>query len=74
MLKEQNIQISIEGCLLDGILALPKATDKLVLFVHGSGSSRMSPRNQLVARSLNDAGMGTLLFDLLTPEEVLPPS
>src|SRR6266404_5255783 len=41
----------------------------LVLFVHGSGSSRHSPRNQFVARTLNNAGLGTLLFDLLTPEE-----
>jgi putative phosphoribosyl transferase len=41
----------------------------LVLFAHGSGSSRHSPRNQFVARTLNRAGLGTLLFDLLTPEE-----
>ena len=41
----------------------------LILFVHGSGSSRLSPRNQFVARTLNDAGLATLLFDLLTPEE-----
>jgi putative phosphoribosyl transferase len=41
----------------------------LVLFVHGSGSSRHSPRNQFVARTLNGAGLATLLFDLLTPEE-----
>jgi putative phosphoribosyl transferase len=41
----------------------------LVLFAHGSGSSRHSPRNQFVARRLNDAGLATLLFDLLTPEE-----
>jgi putative phosphoribosyl transferase len=43
----------------------------LVLFVHGSGSSRHSPRNQFVARTLNNAGLATLLFDLLTPEEEL---
>jgi putative phosphoribosyl transferase len=41
----------------------------LILFVHGSGSSRHSPRNQTVARTLNQAGLSTLLFDLLTPEE-----
>src|SRR5438270_7043962 len=41
----------------------------LVLFVHGSGSSRHSPRNQFVARTLNQAGLATLLFDLLTPDE-----
>jgi putative phosphoribosyl transferase len=40
-----------------------------VLFAHGSGSSRHSPRNQRVARTLNDAGLATLLFDLLTPTE-----
>nr|MDT0525647.1 phosphoribosyltransferase [Streptomyces sp. DSM 41633] len=40
-----------------------------VVFAHGSGSSRHSPRNQFVARALNDAGFGTLLFDLLTPDE-----
>ena len=40
-----------------------------MLFAHGSGSSRHSPRNQFVARTLNDAGLATLLFDLLTPEE-----
>ncbi|MDP9186361.1 MAG: alpha/beta fold hydrolase [Verrucomicrobiota bacterium] len=41
----------------------------LILFVHGSGSSRHSPRNQFVGRTLNQAGLSTLLFDLLTPEE-----
>src|SRR5262249_30684313 len=41
----------------------------LVLFAHGSGSSRHSPRNQFVARTLNRVGLGTLFFDLLTPEE-----
>src|SRR3989442_4883461 len=46
-------------------------TKGLVLFAHGSGSSRHSPRNQFVARTLNDAGLGTLLFDLLTKEEEL---
>lgn len=69
MLKEQNVQISLEGHRFKGILTLPLGTHKLVLFVHGSGSSRTSPRNQFVARSLNEAGIGTLLFDLLTPDE-----
>jgi putative phosphoribosyl transferase len=49
--------------------AVPQSTSGLVLFAHGSGSSRHSPRNQFVARMLNQAGLGTLLFDLLTPEE-----
>ena len=48
---------------------MPEGATVLVLFVHGSGSSRHSPRNQFVARKLNDAGLATLLFDLLTQEE-----
>ena len=54
---------------LSGNLHIPGAATALVLFAHGSGSSRHSPRNQFVARALNDAGLATLLFDLLTQEE-----
>lgn len=54
---------------LEGNLHIPAGARTLVLFVHGSGSSRHSPRNQFVARTLNDDGLATLLFDLLTPEE-----
>src|SRR5436190_23865221 len=54
---------------LDGNLTIVDQTKGLVLFAHGSGSSRHSPRNQFVARTLNEAGLVTLLFDLLTPEE-----
>ena len=54
---------------LDGSLTIPEGATVLVLFVHGSGSSRHSPRNQFVARQLNAAGLATLLFDLLTREE-----
>jgi dienelactone hydrolase len=54
---------------LEGILTLPESAAGLVLFAHGSGSSRLSPRNQFVAGVLNDGGLATLLFDLLTPEE-----
>jgi putative phosphoribosyl transferase len=54
---------------LEGILTLPENAGGLVLFAHGSGSSRLSPRNQYVAGVLNDGGLATLLFDLLTPEE-----
>jgi len=54
---------------LAGILQVPKGAYALVVFVHGSGSSRLSPRNVLVARALNDRGIATLLFDLLTPAE-----
>jgi len=54
---------------LDGLLHIPKKAFGLVLFVHGSGSSRFSVRNQHVARILNQANLATLLFDLFTPEE-----
>ena len=54
---------------LIGCLALPEGAQEIVVFVHGSGSSRHSPRNRHVAAVLNDAGLGTLLFDLLTPQE-----
>jgi len=56
---------------LEGYLTAPEGTPQIVVFVHGSGSSRHSPRNRRVASILNDAGLGTLLFDLLTPEEEL---
>lgn len=58
-----------EGVVLDGDLALPENASGVVLFAHGSGSSRHSPRNQFVARSIQETGTGTLLFDLLTREE-----
>ena len=54
---------------LDGILFVPDSAKGLVVFVHGSGSSRFSPRNQYVAGVLNGGGLATLLFDLLTAEE-----
>ncbi|WP_255371053.1 dienelactone hydrolase family protein [Cupriavidus sp. YR651] len=54
---------------LHGILALPPGASAFVLFAHGSGSSRHSPRNKFVAAELNRSGIGTLLMDLLTPEE-----
>lgn len=54
---------------LEGILTIPDPAKGLVIFAHGSGSSRMSPRNRLVSRALNDRGLATLLFDLLTEEE-----
>ncbi len=56
---------------LEGYLTLPEEAAGIVVFAHGSGSSRHSPRNRYVARVLNEAGLGTLLFDLLTPEEEL---
>ncbi len=54
---------------LEGYLAIPEGAEGVVLFAHGSGSSRDSPRNQRVAESLRKRGLGTLLFDLLTPQE-----
>src|SRR6266480_3517520 len=64
-----EIQIPTGRAVLSGSLTIPDNSNALVLFAHGSGSSRHSPRNQFVARTLNRAGLGTLLFDLLTPEE-----
>ena len=64
-----EVQIPAGRALLSGNLTIPNNSVALVLFAHGSGSSRHSPRNQFVARTLNRAGLGTLLFDLLTPEE-----
>jgi putative phosphoribosyl transferase len=64
-----EVQIEAGRAILPGNLHLPKGAGALVLFAHGSGSSRHSPRNQFVARTLNDAGLATLLFDLLTQEE-----
>ena len=63
------IAIAADGVRLEGELALPAGARGIVLFAHGSGSSRHSPRNAFVARVLRDAGMGTLLFDLLTEDE-----
>lgn len=54
---------------LPGLLTVPEAASGIVVFAHGSGSSRLSPRNQHVARGLNAAALATLLFDLLLPEE-----
>jgi dienelactone hydrolase len=64
-----EVQIQAGRALLPGDLTIPENAAGLVLFAHGSGSSRHSPRNQFVARTLNDAQLATLLFDLLTPEE-----
>jgi putative phosphoribosyl transferase len=64
-----EVQIPAGHAVLSGNLTIPQDAMALVLFAHGSGSSRHSPRNQFVARTLNRAGLGTLLFDLLTSEE-----
>jgi putative phosphoribosyl transferase len=64
-----TLQIPAGEVTLTGDLAIPENAQGLVLFAHGSGSSRRSPRNQAVAEVLRDAGVATLLFDLLTPHE-----
>ena len=66
---EQAIDIPSSKIRLEGELKLPKGATGVVLFAHGSGSSRHSPRNQYVARVIREAGVGTLLFDLLTKQE-----
>lgn len=66
---ERLVQIPANGIQLEGSLALPPSAKGVVAFAHGSGSGRLSPRNTLVARAIQQAGMGTLLFDLLTREE-----
>jgi len=69
--KEILVHIPVDGVTLEGALAIPANATGLVLFVHGSGSSRFSPRNNFVARELRNAGLGTLLIDLLTRTEDL---
>jgi putative phosphoribosyl transferase len=64
-----EIRVSSRDVQLDGTLEIPAHAQGLVLFAHGSGSSRHSSRNRRVARSLQDAGLATLLFDLLTQAE-----
>src|SRR5712691_5878531 len=67
--QRQEAQIPSGRLTLQGELIIPSGAKGIVLFAHGSGSSRHSPRNQQVARTLRQAGLGTLLFDLLTAEE-----
>ncbi len=66
---ESAIKIPVGNVEVEGSLFLPSGTESVVVFAHGSGSSRFSPRNQYVAKEFNKANMGTLLFDLLTPGE-----
>lgn len=69
--SEPLVAIPARGVRLEGALELPDAAIGIVLFAHGSGSGRRSPRNRYVAQTLRHAGLGTLLFDLLTAEEDL---
>jgi dienelactone hydrolase len=66
---EREVQVLAGPRTLDGALALPAVASGVVAFAHGSGSSRHSPRNRFVAAALRDAGLATLLLDLLTPDE-----
>lgn len=65
----KSVRIPVGGVLLEGELRLPENAPGVVLFAHGSGSSRHSPRNQFVAGVIREASIGTLLFDLLTNDE-----
>lgn len=67
--SEQLVGINLGPVTLEGNLTIPGSARGVVQFAHGSGSSRLSPRNRFVARVLNQAGLATLLFDLLTEEE-----
>jgi dienelactone hydrolase len=66
---ERSVEIPVDSAILLGDLVIPGITTALVIFAHGSGSSRLSPRNRFVASALQKDAMATLLFDLLTPEE-----
>lgn len=65
----RHVRVFAGATELEGVLAVPEGARGIVLFAHGSGSSRFSPRNQQVARALQERKLATLLFDLLTPEE-----
>ena len=67
--NETLIYVDADGATLEGALVVPQVTPGIVLFAHGSGSSRLSPRNNFVARRLQQAGLATLLIDLLTHAE-----
>lgn len=68
-MKLEDIDIPVGEIMLKGNLIIPQEVKGIVLFAHGAGSSRFSPRNQHVAAMLNQAGLGTLLMDLLTERE-----
>src|SRR5215211_5351322 len=67
--ENRYVRILSMGVHLEGILSIPEDAKGIVVFVHGSGSSRNSPRNQYVAQTLQEGGLATLLFDLLTAQE-----
>lgn len=65
----ENVRIPARDVELCGDIAIPEAARDVVIFAHGSGSSRHSPRNRFVAKELREAGLATVLVDLLTVEE-----
>ena len=67
--REQGIEITLESTVHGGLLGIPEDAEAIVVFAHGSGSSRFSPRNALVAHMLRASGLATLMFDLLTEDE-----
>ena len=67
--EEAVIRIPTNGAFIEGNLVIPHKSKAIVVFAHGSGSSKFSPRNKLVAEEINEAGISTLLIDLLTAEE-----
>jgi dienelactone hydrolase len=69
MANECLVQVPTAGVILEGNLSIPEGAQAVVLFAHGSGSSRHSPRNRFVAGVLREAGLATLLMDLLTANE-----
>jgi pimeloyl-ACP methyl ester carboxylesterase len=69
MSGRRSVEIETDGLRLPGDLAIPDEASAMIVFAHGSGSSRLSPRNIQVARRLQLEGLGTLLFDLLTEDE-----
>jgi putative phosphoribosyl transferase len=68
-IREMRVNLQVDEVTLEGHLAVPEDPHGIVIFAHGSGSSRHSPRNRFVARRLNESHLATLLFDLLTEEE-----
>jgi dienelactone hydrolase len=69
VIQGSEVTVQAGGVSLEGDLAIPPGAGAIVVFAHGSGSSRHSPRNRFVADTLGAAGLATLLFDLLTPAE-----
>ena len=67
--EDHLVRIAVNREMLEGDLNVPSGTPRVVVFAHGSGSSRHSPRNRHIAQMLRQSGLATLLFDLLTPQE-----